>query len=77
LKKRHGRMGGRGELLFRVRVSRCNLHVKEVSRGGVSPGGSGDKLLSFVQGVDGSLTRQTDGELILLIHADVVQFCLS
>ena len=48
-----------------------------VSIGGVSPGGSGDKPLSFVQGVDGSLTRHTEGELILPIHAAVVQLCLS
>jgi hypothetical protein len=54
-----------------------SLHVKGVSNGGVSPGGSGDKLLSFVWGVDGSLTRHAEEELILPIHAAVVQLCLS
>jgi len=51
--------------------------VKGVSSGGVSPGGSGDKYLSFVQGVDGSLTYHTEEELILPFHAAVVQLCLS
>ena len=51
--------------------------MKGVSSGGVSPGGSGDKHLSFVQGVDGSLTHHTEGEVILPVHAAVVRLCLS
>jgi hypothetical protein len=54
-----------------------NLHVKGVSSGEVSPGGNGDKLLSFVQGVDGRLACDIEGELILPIHAAVVQLCLD
>lgn len=50
--------------------------MKGVSSGGLSLGGSGDSI-SFVQGVAGSLTHHTEGELILPVHAAVVQLCLD